>query len=60
MTPRGDAYDVTVKVTNTGSRAGDEVVQLYTHQRSSRVNQPVKQLRGFTRVIAAARRDAVR
>ncbi|MEU8147524.1 glycoside hydrolase family 3 C-terminal domain-containing protein [Nonomuraea sp. NPDC048901] len=50
VTPRGDSYDVTVKVTNTGSRAGDEVVQLYTHQRSSRVTQPVKQLRGFTRL----------
>ncbi|MFG1877131.1 glycoside hydrolase family 3 C-terminal domain-containing protein [Sphaerisporangium sp. NPDC049003] len=39
-----------VKVTNTGRSAGDEVVQLYTHQRSSRVAQPVKQLRAFQRV----------
>ncbi|GAA3465648.1 glycoside hydrolase family 3 protein [Nonomuraea roseola] len=41
---------VSVRVTNTGSRAGDEVVQLYTHQQRSRVVQPVKQLRGFQRL----------
>ncbi|MFB4282533.1 glycoside hydrolase family 3 C-terminal domain-containing protein [Nonomuraea sp. MTCD27] len=41
---------VSVKVTNTGRARGDEVVQLYTHQRESRFTQPVKQLRGFQRV----------
>ncbi|MEW9546935.1 glycoside hydrolase family 3 C-terminal domain-containing protein [Nonomuraea sp. NPDC050783] len=45
---RGD--QVSVKVTNTGRARGDEVVQLYTHQRESRFVQPVKQLRGFQRV----------
>ncbi|GAA3444223.1 glycoside hydrolase family 3 protein [Planomonospora venezuelensis] len=49
----GDGHRVSVKVTNTGSRAGDEVVQLYTHQHASRVEQPVKQLRGFERVSLA-------
>jgi beta-glucosidase len=44
------AVRVSVPVTNTGSRAGDEVVQLYTHQRSSRDPQPGKQLRAFERV----------
>ncbi|WP_328496018.1 glycoside hydrolase family 3 C-terminal domain-containing protein [Streptomyces sp. NBC_00414] len=39
-----------VPVTNTGSRAGDEVVQLYTHQRASRDKQPLKQLEAFRRV----------
>ncbi|WP_367322743.1 glycoside hydrolase family 3 C-terminal domain-containing protein [Streptomyces sp. HUAS ZL42] len=39
-----------VKVTNTGSRAGDEVVQLYVHQRISRDKQPLKQLKSFERV----------
>ncbi|GAA3808305.1 glycoside hydrolase family 3 protein [Sphaerisporangium flaviroseum] len=43
----------TVKVTNTGRLEGDEVVQLYTHQRTSRVTQPVKQLRAFQRVRLA-------
>ncbi|WP_371780724.1 glycoside hydrolase family 3 C-terminal domain-containing protein [Streptosporangium subroseum] len=50
---KGDGYEVSVRVTNTGSVAGDEVVQLYTHQRTSRVKQPVKQLRGFQRVHLA-------
>ncbi|MEV0177547.1 glycoside hydrolase family 3 C-terminal domain-containing protein [Streptomyces sp. NPDC050803] len=44
----GGGYEV--KVTNTGSRAGDEVVQLYTHQRVSRDKQPLKQLKAFERV----------
>ncbi|MET8049648.1 glycoside hydrolase family 3 C-terminal domain-containing protein [Streptosporangium sp. NPDC005286] len=52
-TARSGGYEVSVKVTNTGSRAGDEVVQLYTHQHASRVEQPVKQLRGFQRVRLA-------
>ncbi|MFD0523673.1 glycoside hydrolase family 3 protein [Paractinoplanes durhamensis] len=41
---------VTVPVTNTGKRDGDEVVQLYTHQRTSRDKTAVKQLRAFQRV----------
>ncbi|WP_308441097.1 glycoside hydrolase family 3 protein [Planosporangium mesophilum] len=44
------AIRVSVDVTNTGSRAGDEVVQLYSHAQRSRVKQPIKQLRGFNRV----------
>lgn len=39
-----------VKVTNTGARTGDEVVQLYAHQRVSRDKQPLKQLEAFQRV----------
>jgi beta-glucosidase len=41
---------VSVDVTNTGKRAGDEVVQLYTHQLTSRDKQPLRQLRTFQRV----------
>ena len=44
---------VRVAVTNVGRRAGDEVVQLYTHQRTSRDKTPVKQLRAFQRVRLA-------
>ncbi|WP_339154301.1 glycoside hydrolase family 3 C-terminal domain-containing protein [Actinomadura luteofluorescens] len=50
---RDGTVTVTVPVTNTGGKAGDEVVQLYTHQRESRVKQPVKRLRAFARVHAA-------
>jgi beta-glucosidase len=42
--------DVTVRVTNTGTRAGDEVVQLYIRDQVSSVTRPVKELRGFARV----------
>ena len=44
---------VTVDVTNTGARAGDEVVQLYVHGRVASVTRPVKELRGFERVSLA-------
>jgi beta-glucosidase len=37
-------------VTNTGSRAGAEVAQLYTHQLKSRSYQPIRTLRAFQRV----------
>ena len=41
---------VSVLVTNTGTRAGDEVVQMYIHHPVSGVVQPVIALRGFKRV----------
>ena len=44
---------VSVDVANTGSRAGDEVVQLYIHDLVSSVTRPVLELRGFTRVTLA-------
>jgi beta-glucosidase len=49
----GGELDVRVDVTNTGPRASDEVVQLYTRQLSSRVKQPRRQLRGFRRIHLA-------
>jgi beta-glucosidase len=52
---------VTVDVTNTGARAGDEVVQLYVHDRVASVTRPVKELRGFERVsLAPGERKTVR
>ncbi len=42
--------EASVKVTNTGQRAGDEVVQLYIHDPVARISQPVRRLRGFERV----------
>jgi beta-glucosidase len=54
----GGHVTATVEVTNTGRRAGDEVVQLYTHQRASRDKQPVKQLRAFQRVHLGPGRTA--
>jgi beta-glucosidase-like glycosyl hydrolase len=45
-----EAVQVSVVVTNTGDRAGDEVVQLYLHDPVARVARPVRQLVGFARV----------
>lgn len=39
-----------VRVTNTGSSAGSEVVQLYVHDVVAQVARPVRQLIGFARV----------
>jgi beta-glucosidase len=41
---------VSVRVTNTGRRAGDEVVQLYLRDDVASVARPVRELRGFRRV----------
>ena len=41
---------VSVDVTNTGAVRGDEVAQLYIHEKISLVTRPVKELRGFHRV----------
>ena len=44
---------VTVPVRNTGTRAGDETVQLYVHQLVSSVTRPIKELKAFERVALA-------
>jgi beta-glucosidase len=41
---------VTVDVTNTGKRAGDEIVQLYIHDLVSTLTRPVKELKDFARI----------
>jgi beta-glucosidase len=46
----GGNVTVTVDVQNTGTRAGDEVAQLYTHDKLSSVTTYEKNLRGFERV----------
>ncbi|MFI6942555.1 glycoside hydrolase family 3 N-terminal domain-containing protein [Streptomyces sp. NPDC050418] len=47
---RGESVEVTVSLANTGSLAGDEVVQVYVHDVAASVAQPVRKLRGFERV----------
>jgi beta-glucosidase len=44
---------VSVDVKNTGSIAGTEVVQLYIRNTAASVEQPVRELKGFTRVTLA-------
>ncbi len=41
---------MSVDVTNTGDRTGDEVVQLYVKHLGSKVERPTEELRGFRRV----------
>jgi beta-glucosidase len=48
--PADGEATVTVSVTNTGRRRGDEVVQLYLRDEVSSVTRPVKELRDFARV----------
>jgi beta-glucosidase len=49
----GDTVTVSVDVTNTGTRAGDEVVQLYVQYPDSKVERPRNDLRGYRRVALA-------
>jgi beta-glucosidase len=49
----GESVEVTVDVENTGRRAGEEVAQLYIHQRSGSASRPVRELKGFERVVLA-------
>lgn len=44
------AISVSVDVTNTGQRAGEEVVQMYVRHLGSAVERPIQELRGFRRI----------
>ncbi len=46
----GNSVAVTVEVTNTGSVVGDEVVQLYIHQKAGSDSRPMRELKGFERL----------
>ena len=46
----GDSLTLTFDVTNTGARKGDEIVQVYLHDRESSITVYDKMLRGFERV----------
>ena len=50
----GETLEVSVDVENTGRRAGEEVAQLYVHQRSGSASRPVRELKGFERIALAA------
>jgi beta-glucosidase len=41
---------VSARVTNTGTRAGEEVVQLYVHDRVASITRPVRELKGFRKL----------
>jgi beta-glucosidase len=41
---------VSARVANTGTRAGEEVVQLYVHDRVASITRPVRELKGFRKL----------
>jgi len=46
----GSPITVSIEVQNTGPIAGDQVVQLYTHQRFGSASRPVRELKAFRRI----------
>ncbi|MGV3704412.1 MAG: glycoside hydrolase family 3 C-terminal domain-containing protein [Arcticibacter sp.] len=50
-TSKGKDVTVSVRVTNTGARDGDEVVQLYVSHKDTGLKTPAKALKGFQRVF---------
>jgi beta-glucosidase len=46
----GGKLTISADVTNDGSRAGDEIVQFYTHQLAASMTRPVRELRDFRRI----------
>ena len=48
-----DEQGVSLTVTNTGSVAGTEIVQLYVAKKNSELFRPVRELKGFARVTLA-------
>jgi len=54
-----DTLSVSAKISNTGTRASDEVVQLYVSDRVASMTRPVKELKGFARVPLSPGQAAV-
>ena len=49
LSPNG-SVTASVDVTNTGKRAGEEVVELYVHDLKPQIDKPVRELKGFAKV----------
>ena len=49
----GGSVTVSVEVTNTGNRTGEEVVQLYLRDVVGSISRPVKELKGFEKITLA-------
>lgn len=47
---RDGSIKATVTVTNTGNRDGNEIVQLYIHDKVASISRPVRELKGFKRI----------
>jgi len=47
---RDGKVTVTANITNTGSRAGAEVVEMYIHPRAPKINRAVRELKGYSKL----------
>jgi beta-glucosidase len=60
MGPNGE-ISVSARITNRGSRAAEEVVQLYTHDRVASITRPVRELKAYRKVrLAPGQSETVR
>ena len=50
MTPTLDGFDVSFKLANNTQFEAEEVAQVYVSRPASRIERPVKELKGFSRV----------
>ncbi|WP_345763677.1 glycoside hydrolase family 3 N-terminal domain-containing protein [Diaminobutyricibacter sp. McL0608] len=57
--PTGGTFRASVRIRNTGERAGTDLVQLYAHDVYASVTRPVAQLVGYTRVELAPGDEAI-
>ncbi len=54
-----DKFTISVKVKNTGKRSGSEVVQLYISDLKSSLPRPIKELKGFKKILLNAGEEQV-
>ncbi|HEV2594057.1 MAG TPA: fibronectin type III-like domain-contianing protein, partial [Sphingomicrobium sp.] len=57
--PMNGSIELAATITNRGTRAAEEVVQLYTHQEVASVTQPVRRLRDFRKIVLAPGQSVV-
>ena len=48
---KGDSITISGKVTNSGNRDGQEVVQLYIQDKVGSITRPIKELKGFRKIL---------
>jgi beta-glucosidase len=51
--PMSGTIEISATITNRGRRAAEEVVQLYTHQRTASVTRPIRELKAFRKAALA-------
>ena len=48
---KGEQLRVSVEVSNNSERAGEEIVQLYIRDKVASVTRPIKELKGFKKIL---------